>query len=83
MKRWRIMEKGEGYSCGNRPWWPHVCGALGYHAGGSAISYVDLVIFRRIYFRIFEMRAPSYEIALKNQEFDRIGKEMRAATPCP
>jgi len=82
MKRWRIMPKGEGYSRGNRPWFPHYCGALGYKPDGTTIAYADLVIFKRIYYRVFETSAPPFEEAANCTEMNRIGLEMRNANPC-
>lgn len=82
MKRWRIMKKGEGYSCGNRPWFPHYCGGVGYRPDGSVIAYADLVIFKRVYWRVFEMSVPPFEVAAHSIEMHQVGIEMRNATPC-
>lgn len=80
MKRWRKMERGEGYG-GKRPWWPHVCGGMGYWKNGRAVCYADLVFFRRIYFRLFEMDILPYEYAMQSEEYARIGKEMSKCSP--
>lgn len=81
MKRWRIAKKGTGYSGGNRPWWPHYCGGAGYRPDGSVIAYTDLVIFKRVYFRVFEISIPPFETAANSIEMHRIGVEMQDVTP--
>lgn len=77
MNRWRIIPKGEGYSCGDRPWWPHICGAIGYAPDGSVQSYCDLIVFKRLYYRIFQIQGPSFEQASNSPVMHRIGNEMR------
>ena len=78
-KTWRIVKSGEGYQ--DIRWTPVFCGGLGYRENGGAFCFVDLVFFRRIYFRVIEMEAAPFEFMLHSKRAIRVGKEMHAAIP--
>lgn len=78
-KTWRIVKSGEGYQ--DIGWMPVFCGGLGYRENGAALCFVDLVFFRRIYFRVIEMDAAPFEYMLHSKRAIRVCEEMRAAIP--